>query len=94
MYWIVYLLISKKINQTQYSYVGITTDLERRLKQHNNILKGGAKATIHRPYEVLYSINNIEDRSMASKLEYAIKQYRGWEKRLEYMKKIDNLSIL
>lgn len=37
----VYLLVSTKGN----TYVGATVDLERRLRQHNKELKGGAHAT-------------------------------------------------
>lgn len=37
-----YLLYSSSTNTT---YTGITNDMEHRLKQHNGILKGGAKAT-------------------------------------------------
>ena len=38
----VYLLASSKSNAT---YVGATTDLDRRLRQHNKELAGGASAT-------------------------------------------------
>jgi predicted GIY-YIG superfamily endonuclease len=37
----VYLLQSNK----KYTYVGATVNLERRLRQHNKEIKGGAKAT-------------------------------------------------
>ena len=37
----VYLLVSSKGN----TYVGATVDLERRLRQHNKEIKGGANAT-------------------------------------------------
>ena len=37
----VYLLVSSKGN----TYVGATVDLDRRLRQHNKIIKGGAHAT-------------------------------------------------
>lgn len=37
----VYLLVSSKGN----TYVGATVDLERRLRQHNKEIKGGAHAT-------------------------------------------------
>lgn len=40
MYY-VYILVSSKGN----TYVGATTDLERRLRQHNKEIKGGAYAT-------------------------------------------------
>jgi putative endonuclease len=40
--YIVYLLINKINNCT---YVGITNNPERRIRQHNGIIKGGAKYT-------------------------------------------------
>ncbi len=37
-----YLIYSQTQNT---SYIGITNNLDRRIKQHNNIINGGAKAT-------------------------------------------------
>ena len=42
--WFVYLLVSEE-GQT---YVGATVDVDRRLRQHNGELKGGARATAAR----------------------------------------------
>lgn len=41
MSFFVYLLVSK----TENTYVGATVDLNRRLRQHNKEIKGGAHAT-------------------------------------------------
>lgn len=41
--WSVYLILST--NEPIKTYVGITTDFARRLKQHNGEIKGGAKAS-------------------------------------------------
>ncbi len=84
--WKVYLLTSLNHN---YSYVGITKNLEKRLKQHNGIIKGGAKSTAgRRPFEILDYIDNIEDRSTASKLEYSIKNQYGVIQKINYMQQI------
>ena len=40
--WFCYLLINTNNNST---YVGVTKNLERRLRQHNGEISGGAKAT-------------------------------------------------
>ena len=40
--YIVYLLSN---TTNQYTYLGITNNSERRLRQHNGIIKGGAKYT-------------------------------------------------
>ena len=84
--WYIYLLVSQSFQHYNHSYVGITTDLNRRLDQHNGLLSGGAKSTMaKRPYKIAFYLDNINNRSIASKIEYDIKKYRGLEKRLEYM---------
>jgi len=68
--WFVYLL--KCANDSL--YCGITNNLEKRLRQHNGELKGGAKYTrANAPCELVYQEEFI-DRSSASKREYEIKQ--------------------
>ena len=68
--WYMYVLIC-----ADYSlYCGITTNLEKRLKQHNGAIKGGAKYTRgRRPCRFVY-IKKAMNRSIASKLEYQFKQ--------------------
>lgn len=53
-------------------YTGITTNLDKRLKTHNN--GKGAKYTKTRLPVVLKTSFESEDRSSASKEEYRIKQ--------------------
>jgi putative endonuclease len=53
-------------------YTGITTDLNKRLKTHNN--GKGAKYCSSRLPVVLKASFEAEDRSSASKEEYRIKQ--------------------
>ncbi len=68
--WFVYLLKCRNDSL----YCGITTDLDRRLKQHNGILKGGAKYTrANKPCLLIYQ-EKLNNRSSASKREYAIKK--------------------
>ncbi len=68
--WFVYLL--KCSNDSL--YCGVTTDINKRLKQHNGILKGGAKYTrAHGPCALAYQ-EEVGDRSSACKREYEIKQ--------------------
>ena len=55
-------------------YTGITTDLERRVDEHNNSNEKGAKYTrARRPVRLVYS-EEYENRSEASKREYFIKK--------------------
>ena len=54
-------------------YTGITTDLKRRLKEHNSSKKGAKYTKVRRPVSLIYS-ERVEDRSDASKREYSIKK--------------------
>lgn len=55
-------------------YCGITTNLRKRLKQHNGVIKGGAKYTrSRRPCKYIYK-ESAQNRSDASKKEAAFKK--------------------
>ena len=72
--WFVYVLVSRAGR----TYVGVTTDLERRLQQHNGALPGGARATrAHRPWEIGRVEGPLRSRGRALSLEYTLKQSRG-----------------
>lgn len=74
--WYVYIL--KCADDTLYT--GITTDVNRRLNEHN---KGtGAKYTKTRRPVVLMAVSEASNRSEASKEEYRIKQLTRKEKLL------------
>ena len=61
-------------------YTGITTDLDRRVQEHNKELPGGAKYTAARgPVSCVYSAR-FPDRSSASKEESRIKSLSRQEK--------------
>ncbi len=61
-------------------YTWITTDLEKRLKQHNWEILWWAKYTLARkPVKLLYS-EDSENRSEASKREYEIKKLKREDK--------------
>lgn len=68
--WYVYLIQS----QIDFSiYTGITTDVARRLKEHNTSAKGARYTKTRRPFVLLISFE-ADSRSEASKLEYRIKK--------------------
>jgi len=66
-------------------YTWITTDLDRRVRQHNWELIGWAKYTLARkPVEIIY-FEEFENRSLATKKELEIKKMSR-EKKLEFIK--------
>jgi len=68
--WYVYVLLCADHSL----YCGITTNLKKRLRQHNGEIKGGAKYTRGRgPHRIVF-IKKAMNRSIASKLEYQFKQ--------------------
>jgi structure-specific endonuclease subunit SLX1 len=75
MPWFTYVLISTTIKRT---YVGVTTDVERRARQHNGEIGGGARATrAGRPWRVGVIRGPFESRGQAQSVEYQIRRLRG-----------------
>ncbi len=75
-HWAVYIL--RCSDNTLYT--GITTDLVRRVDEHNGDDKLAARYTrCRRPVVLVYS-ESCDDRSLASQREYAIKQMKRVEK--------------
>ena len=54
-------------------YTGITTDINRRIREHNETKKGAKYTKSRRPVSLVYSAL-IGDRSSAQKEEYRIKK--------------------
>ena len=54
-------------------YTGITTNIEKRLEEHNTSTKGAKYTKARRPVKLVYQ-EASENRSTASKREYAIKK--------------------
>ena len=66
--WYVYFL---RCNDNSL-YTGITTDIKRRLHQHNNTKLGAKYTRARRPVVLVYS-EVAEDKSTASKREYQLR---------------------
>jgi len=61
-------------------YTGVTTNLQRRIRQHNGTIKGGAKYTASRRPVVLAGACKAVDRSNAQKVEASLKRLIRSEK--------------
>ena len=73
--WFVYVLTSTAVTKT---YVGISTDVPRRLVQHNGELPGGARSTRSgRPWQVGAVCGPMASRGAALQLERRIKAASG-----------------
>lgn len=67
--WFVYIIQSEK----GHLYTGITTDVERRFKEHANSKKGAKYFRGKVPVEVVFR-KTFKDRSTASKYEFLVKK--------------------
>ncbi len=89
-----YVLCSPSSNRT---YVGITNNLHRRLRQHNGEILGGAKATRGKgPWNVAMTIHGFQDKVQVMQFEWAVKHSRskkgrtGAERRLSQIVDVTN----
>lgn len=80
--WFVYML--RCADDT--FYTGITTDIVRRVEEHNHGKKAAHYTRQRRPVVLVYS-ELAENRSQASMREYAIKQLSREDKRLLCLRK-------
>jgi len=71
-------------------YTGVTTDIQRRLDEHNGLVKNGAKYTRNRqPVKLVYQ-ETAASRSEACKRESAIKNLNKSKKERLVTKKSEN----
>lgn len=64
----IYLIASETSRRT---YIGYTKNIERRLRQHNGEIVGGAKATHYgRPWKYICIISGFKDKKTALQFEW------------------------
>jgi putative endonuclease len=71
MTYYVYVLYSEKFDKI---YVGMTSDLEKRVFAHNNLPKGWTKS--FRPWKLIFS-ETFAEKAEALKREKALKTHQG-----------------
>jgi len=76
--WYLYVLLC---NDNTF-YTGVTTDLGRRLIEHNTSARGAKYTRTRRPVEMVY-YKSYENQSKAQKAEYAFKKLTRKEKKLK-----------
>ena len=97
--WFCYLLVSNDGS----TYVGATVDPDRRLRQHNGLIKGGARATARKPgtWRRMCFVRGFPDNHAALQFEWRWKSlsrkkvYSGMEpvqRRLEALRELLELD--
>ena len=84
MSYFVYLIVTKAKNKT-ISYVGYTSDIKKRLINHNS--GKGAKFTRGRKWKLIYK-KRFNNRNIAMREEYKLKN--DYKKRLKLKNKFNN----
>ena len=88
MKFCVYMILSKKGDRF-FSYVGYTSNIDKRLLLHNN--SKGAKYTKGKKWEVIYT-KYYSSKSIALKEEYKLKKDYKLRKKLKNIY-LDNVKI-
>ena len=71
------------------SYIGMTNDFLKRWKQHNKIIKGGAKYTSkYENWTPICIIDGFKNKSEAMQCEWKLKRVKGYYNRITYLSKI------
>lgn len=87
MSWWVYVLLSENPSSVNHTYVGSTNNLKKRLRQHNGLIKGGAKNTrLKRPWVIGKVYGPYISRSEALKAEMKLKKTKRGNGRLNWTK--------
>ena len=79
--YLVYIIISDNR-----SYIGMTNNFFKRWKQHNKIIKGGAKYTSkYENWTPICIVDGFKTKSEAMQCEWKLKRARGINNRINYL---------
>lgn len=79
-----YVLVGKKKSSNVLHYIGYTNDLDKRLKQHNGLLKGGARSTKGGRWKLLCSLTGFKSYGEALAAEWRFKHPYGRRGRSQF----------
>ena len=95
MSWNCYILRSLDPEHQNSTYVGMTNNLPRRLRQHNGEISGGAKSTHkNRPYEMYCIVSGFRTKGEALSYEWRIKHPEGNKRRNQYRGVLGRIKAL
>lgn len=67
----------RSVTNNRRTYVGITNNFTRRIRQHNGELVGGARYThAYRPWKPLFRVHGFENKRQVLRFEWAMKHRR------------------
>tara|TARA_B100000035_G_C20941002_1_gene527529 strand:+ start:273 stop:650 length:378 start_codon:yes stop_codon:yes gene_type:complete len=79
--YLVYIIVSDNR-----SYIGMTNDFLKRWKQHNKIIKGGAKYTSkYENWTPICIVDGFKTKSEAMQCEWKLKRARGINNRINHL---------
>lgn len=79
--WFCYILRCVDDKHKNLTYNGSTNNIIKRLRQHNGIIKGGAKATKGKQWEIYALMTGFSDHNNCLSCEWRIKKPTGQRKR-------------
>lgn len=81
MVWLCYILRCTDDNHKNLTYNGSTNNIIRRIKQHNSKLKGGAKSTHGKNWQIYAILTGFDTHVETLSCEWRIKHPTGSKKR-------------
>jgi putative endonuclease len=86
--YVCYLLKSQTSNRT---YIGVTTNLKKRLRQHNGEICGGAKYTkSNRPWIPILCVSGFYTKNQTLSFEYRVKKKKNSKNKLVTISLLNN----
>tara|TARA_Y100000591_G_scaffold332396_1_gene369535 strand:- start:1828 stop:2205 length:378 start_codon:yes stop_codon:yes gene_type:complete len=84
------------IKKNNYTYAGVTVNTSRRLRQHNGIIKGGAKYTTSKGmgWDFVCIVSGFPNRKYAQQFEWANKHpiCHGIKRRIDRLYEVLNMD--